>query len=128
MNQPKYKSRSKSWLLSRRNSFRFAIKGILYLFRSEPHAWIHLVFTILVFILTVRFGLTAREMAPLVIVIGLVWMAELFNTAIERIVDFISPSYHRQAGIIKDMAAGAVLIAALTAVVTGAIIFLPKIF
>jgi diacylglycerol kinase (ATP) len=128
MNQQKYKTESRSWLVSRRNSFRFAIRGILSLFRTEPHAWIHLAFTMLVFILTIRFGLTGREMAPLVIVIGMVWMAELFNTAIERIVDFISPSYHPQAGIIKDIAAGAVLVAAIIAVITGAIIFLPKIF
>lgn len=128
MDPVKYKKNNQGWIVSRLSSFRYAFRGILQLFFSEPHAWIHLAFTVLVSWLTVHFGLTGREMLALVIVIGLVWMAEAFNTAIERIVDFISPSYHREAGIIKDIAAGAVLIAAITAVITGAIIFLPKIF
>ena len=64
----------------------------------------------------------------LIIVIGFVWVAEFFNTAIERIMDFISPGQHPEVRFIKDMSAGAVLLAALTAAITGGIIFIPEIF
>jgi diacylglycerol kinase len=60
--------------------------------------------------------------------IALVWTTEAINTAIEKIVDFISPDFHPKAGEIKDLAAGAVLIASLFALITGLIIFVPKLF
>jgi len=61
-------------------------------------------------------------------VIGGVFVAELFNSAIESLVDLISPDFNKKAGMIKDMAAGAVLISAVTALVAGLIIFIPKLF
>jgi diacylglycerol kinase (ATP) len=67
-------------------------------------------------------------MIALVIVIGLVWVAEIFNTAIEKIMDLISPSYHPEVKLIKDLAAAAVLTTAFIAVIAGAIIFIPKFF
>jgi diacylglycerol kinase (ATP) len=58
----------------------------------------------------------------------LVWVAEIFNTVIEQVMDFISPTYHPQVAFIKDLAAGAVLISAVIAAITGLIVFIPKFF
>jgi len=78
--------------------------------------------------LALYFKLSSNEIICLVIVTGLVWVAELFNTAIERIMDFVSGQRHPGIKIIKDLAAGAVLLSAVTAFITGAIIFIPKLF
>ncbi|HTD93542.1 MAG TPA: diacylglycerol kinase family protein [Chitinophagaceae bacterium] len=115
-------------LSTRVASFGFAIQGIRQFFREEPNAWIHLIATIGVFITGYLTRVSWREAAILVLVTGMVWVAEVFNTAIENIVDLISPDWHRSAGLIKDLSAAAVLLAALTALITGAIIFIPKIF
>lgn len=71
--------------------------------------------------------LTYIEWAIIVTQIGLVWAAEAFNSAIEKIVDFISPEFHPKAGAIKDIAAGAVLFIAMSAAITGLIIFSRKL-
>ena len=73
------------------------------------------------------FKITTTEWLFVVLAIGIVLTAELLNTAIEMIVDFIAPDFHRKAGKIKDIAAGAVLMAALTSAIIGAIIFTPYI-
>ncbi|MBO9658929.1 MAG: diacylglycerol kinase family protein, partial [Chitinophagaceae bacterium] len=67
------------------------------------------------------------ELIALVIVTGLVWAAEIMNTAVEHLVDFVSPGFHQKAGLIKDLSAGAVLVLSVTALITGLIIFIPKI-
>jgi len=59
--------------------------------------------------------------------IGLVWIAEMFNTCIEKLIDFLAPGYHQQLKFIKDVAAGAVLVAALIAFVIGLIVFIPHL-
>ncbi|MEI9946247.1 MAG: diacylglycerol kinase family protein [Chitinophagaceae bacterium] len=115
-------------LKARSKSFRYAFNGIYKFLVQEPNALIHLSATIIVFLAALYFDISKTEAMALVIVTGLVWAAEIFNTAIERIMDFISPDYHPAVEVIKDMAAGAVLITAITAIVTGAIIFIPKMF
>ena len=112
----------------RGGSFRFAINGIKAFFRQEHNAWIHLAATIAVFIAAWWLKLSRNEIISLVIVTGFVWGAEIFNTAIEKIMDFIAPDRHPEVKLIKDLAAGAVLVAALIALITGAIIFIPKFF
>ncbi|MEI9913359.1 MAG: diacylglycerol kinase family protein [Bacteroidota bacterium] len=72
--------------------------------------------------------LSGTEIILLVIVTGFVWSAEIFNTSIERIMDFISPEHKPEVKLIKDLAAAAVFISALIAFITGAIIFIPKLF
>lgn len=74
------------------------------------------------------FHISNYEWIAVLIVMALVWMAELFNTCLEKTMDFLSGEIHPQIKIIKDMAAAAVLITALMAVVVGCLIFLPKIF
>lgn len=121
------KSRSLS-LPARLRSFRFAISGILGFLKQEPNARIHLAATITVCIAACYFGVSRSELIELIIVIGFVWFAEAVNTVVERIMDFISTDYHPGIAFIKDLAAGAVLFAAATALATGALVFIPKIF
>jgi diacylglycerol kinase len=112
----------------RANSFRFAWEGIYKFFSQEHNAWLHLAATIMVFIAAWWFQLSRSEMISLVIVTGFVWTAEIFNTAIEKLMDFIVPDYHPKVKLIKDLAAAAVLVAAFIALITGAFIFIPKFF
>jgi diacylglycerol kinase (ATP) len=115
-------------LRARANSFRFAWDGIYKFFTEEHNAWIHLAATIMAFISAWAFSVSRNEMILLVIVVGFVWVAEIFNTVIEKLVDFIQPAYHAKIKPIKDLAAAAVLLAAFIAVATGAFIFIPKFF
>jgi len=112
----------------RAGSFRFAWEGIRLFFRKEHNAWIHLAASTGVFFAAGWFRLPGNEIISLVIVTGFVWAAEIFNSAIERIMDFISPGQCAEIKHIKDLSAAAVLLAAITALITGAIIFIPKIF
>ena len=113
---------------ARLKSFRYAIKGIIQFFLQEPNAWIHLLATTGVVIGIFYFKISNNELLALILSIGFVWVAELFNTAIERIMDFLSPGYDSRTAIIKDLSAGAVLLSALTAATIGLIVFIPKIF
>ena len=112
---------------SRLSSFEFAFKGIFKFFQQEPNAWIHLVASIIVFIAAGFFEVSNNEMISLVVVTGFVWVAEIFNTVVERIMDFISTEKNSKIEFIKDLAAGGVLLSAITAIVTGAIVFIPKL-
>jgi len=111
----------------RLKSFTFAINGLFVFFRTQHNAWIHSLATAFVVALGYILELDAAEWAIVVIAIALVFVAEIANTAIEFLVDWISPEYNRQAGLIKDIAAGAVLLAAIAAATIGLLIFLPKI-
>src|SRR5688572_20849732 len=73
------------------------------------------------------FHIKNSEWCWIILAIGLVWMAEIFNTALEKLTDLVSPEYNELAGKAKDLAAGAVLMAAFTAVVIGCLIFFPYI-
>ncbi|MGB8192472.1 MAG: diacylglycerol kinase family protein [Chitinophagaceae bacterium] len=109
-------------------SFHYAVTGICRFFKTEHNAWLHMLGTIGVIALTIFFPVSTAEALALVFAIGFVWTVELFNTCIEKAMDFISTEKHPQIQLIKDMAAGAVLVAACTALVSGSIIFIPKIF
>jgi diacylglycerol kinase (ATP) len=103
-------------------SFRFAGQGIVGLFRFENNAKVHLLIAIVVLLAGSYLQLSRVEWAILLTQIGLVWAAEAFNTAIEKICDFVSPGLHPQIKAIKDLSSGAVLILAITAVAVGLII------
>lgn len=103
-------------------SFRFAAQGVIDLFRFENNAKVHLLIAAIVIIAGLWLQLSVVEWAILVTQIGLVWAAEAFNTAIEKLCDFVSPGIHPQIKAIKDLSSGAVLILAITAVVTGLLI------
>ena len=122
-------SAGKSFSIRRRiTSIRIAINGIVLFFRQEHNAWIHLLATISAIILGVVLQCSKSEFMMIALAIGFVWAAEIFNTAIEKFSDFTSKEYNPKIKFIKDVSAAAVLVAAITALVTGGIIFIPKIF
>ncbi len=112
---------------SRIKSFSYAISGISQFIRREHNAWIHALATIAVVIAAFVLGVSHSEALTLVLVIGMVWITEILNTCLERMADFVSPQEHPEIKFIKDLAAGAVLVAASISVIAGLFIFIPKI-
>lgn len=112
---------------ARVRSFRYAAAGIGSFFQREHNAWLHFMATVAVITLASLAHISRSELLALVFAIGLVWIAEIFNTCIERVMDFVSSQHHPQVRFIKDLAAGGVLVAASIALVVGAIVFIPKI-
>ena len=113
-------------ILERIKSFGPAFKGLKLLFVHEHNAWVHLLATVVVISLGIGFNINISEWIALSIVIGLVFLSELFNTAIERLADKVEPNWDQLIGEVKDYASAAVLIASILAVIVGGIIFLPK--
>jgi diacylglycerol kinase (ATP) len=107
--------------------FVHAGRGIALMLRTERNARVHAVISGVVVLAGLYYGLSLGEWIAIVLAAAMVWAAELLNTALERLVDLASPKEHRLAGQAKDLAAGAVLMAAVGAGVVGAIVFLPKI-
>ena len=103
-------------------SFQFAGQGIVDLFRYENNARVHLLIAGLVLVAGFWLRLNGVEWAIILTQIGLVWAAEAFNTAIEKLCDFASPGLHPQIKTIKDLSSGAVLVLAITAVVVGIVV------
>jgi diacylglycerol kinase (ATP) len=112
---------------ARGRSFKYAFEGIKDFFKSEHNAWLHLLGTTAAIVLAVIVHVSRMEIIALTFAIGFVWMAELFNTAIEKIMDFISTEQRPNIKLIKDLSAAAVLIAAAVAFTTGCIVFIPKL-
>lgn len=108
-------------------SFGYAWHGIWCCIGKEQNLSFHLIATVLVIGAGYFFQITRTEWAIVLLCIGIVISAELFNTAIEKLVDLVSPQRHPVAGQVKDIAAGAVLVCAFTAMIVGLIIFLPYI-
>ena len=119
------KQRPFSWS-HRIRSFKYAFAGIRDFIFYEHNTWLHLVATAGVIALAAFIRVSKTEWLALVFVMALVWVAEAFNTCVERILDFISRDKHPDIRFIKDLAAGGVLIAAIAAFVTACIIFIPK--
>jgi len=119
-------SKKDSFIINRLKSFVFAGKGALKLLTTEPSIQIQFVIAILVTILGFYFNITKEEWLFQILAIAMVMTAEGLNTAIEALSDFIHPERHSKIGFIKDISAGAVLIAAIAAVVIGCIIYIPR--
>ncbi|HVZ57498.1 MAG TPA: diacylglycerol kinase [Chitinophagaceae bacterium] len=115
-------------IYARLRSIRHALRGLAVALGSEHNLWIHTAATVLVVLLSFLLHVSREELLVIVVVTGMVWSAELFNSAVERIMDFVSPQHHEKVKMIKDVAAAGVLLAALTALVTGLLIFLPKLW
>jgi diacylglycerol kinase len=116
-----------SWR-QRGNSFGYAFSGLKAVFRTEHNMWIHAALTAVALLLGIWLRISAAEWMSLLIVMTLVWMAELFNTALEKTMDFISKEKHPQIKLVKDLSAAAVLVTAVAALIGGGIIFIPKLF
>lgn len=106
--------------------FGYALKGLKVVLHQQNFL-IHLAVAALVIIAGFYTGVSSSEWCILILTISLVLAMETINTAIEKLVDFISPGFHVQAGMVKDLSAGAVLLTAVGAVIVGLIIFLPKL-
>jgi diacylglycerol kinase (ATP) len=109
---------------SRKNSFGYAIQGIVQVFRKEPNAKIHGLATVFVIVAGIVRDITPTRWAVLALAIGIMWVAEMLNTCIEELANFACDNkLHPAIKSIKDMAAGAVLVAAMVSVVIGVIVF-----
>lgn len=106
----------------------YALRGAVYLLKNEASIQAQFVIAILVTIAGFYFDITHQEWIYQILAIGLIMTAEGLNTAIEKMADFVHPDFHSKIGYIKDVAAGAVFIAAITAVVIGVIIYYPYVF
>lgn len=107
-------------------SFACAFNGILHMVRSERNAKIHLVAGLGVIAAGVHCNVSSTEWIMLIVVMGNVLAAEAFNTSIEILCDKISPGHDKRIGLVKDIAAGGVLLTAIAAAAAGLVVFLPK--
>ena len=112
---------------SRIQSVKYAIEGIITLLEEEPNARIHLVVMLFVILLSIFFSITIIEWIAVIFAIGMVLTAEAFNTSIENVSNAITIEKNESIRKSKDIAAAAVLISALTAVLIGLLVFVPKI-
>lgn len=113
--------------IARLKSFAYALQGMLHLVRTQPNARLHLLAAFLVCAAGAYLGLGRAEWLWITVAIVLVWSAEAFNTALEQLADALHPEQHPGIGQAKDMAAAAVLIAAVGAAVIGMLIFVPHL-
>lgn len=116
-----------SFLRARLNSFRFAFRGLGLLLRTQPNLWLHLLATGVVISAGIFVDLDAADWALIAFAIGLVWVAEALNTAVEFLGDAVSRETNALIGKAKDVAAAGVLLACLAAASVGLVIFLKYI-
>ena len=109
------------------NSYRYAAKGVRYSLATQVNIWLHLVIALVVLVLAYLLQFDVEQYLIVTLAIGFVISAELFNTAVEEMTNLLSPEYHQVAGVVKDVAAGAVLVAAITAAIVGLTLFVPPI-
>ncbi len=114
--------------INRLESFRYAFAGIWYTLKTQRNAQIHLGITTTIVILGLTLKLTRTEWAILMLTTGFVWATEMLNTVAEAAMDYATTDFNPQVKIVKDVAAGAVLIAAITAVIVGLLILGPPLF
>ena len=115
-----------TFLNGRLKSVTFAVKGAIKLITTEHSIMVQFSLAILMTIAGFCFNITKTEWLFQLLSIGLVMSIEGLNTAVEKVADFIHPDYHERIGFIKDISAGAVLFAAITAIIIGLIIYTPK--
>ncbi len=113
--------------ISRIQSFRVAFTGIWYTLQTQRNAQIHVTIALLIIIVAFALNISLTEWAILALTTGFVIAAEMLNTATEAAMDFATTEFNPQVKIVKDVAAGAVLISAITAVVVGLLILGPPL-
>lgn len=119
--------KDKSFISGRFKSVGYAVKGVVKLISTEHSIMAQIAIAVFMAILGFYIGITKIEWIFQIFAIGLVLSIEGLNSAIEKIADFIHPDYNKQIGFIKDIAAGAVFFAAITAIIIGLIIYVPYI-
>ena len=115
-------------MIARIKSTNHAWRGLGIFARTTHSFWVQVFFALIAIYLGFKFNISYTEWLFLVLVIGIVFVAETINTAIEIDIDLTSPTYHPYARDTKDVSAGAVLMSAILALIIGIIIFIPKIF
>lgn len=115
-----------TFFTGRLKSVTYALKGAVKLITTEHSIMVQFSLGILLTIAGFYFGISSTEWLFQTMAIGLVMSIEGLNTAVEKIADFIHPNYHERIGFIKDIAAGAVFFAAITAIIIGLIIYMPR--
>lgn len=118
----------KNFIPARVHSFQHAVRGWWHVLKTQQNAWIHSVVAAIVVIVGLWLRLPARDWAVIVLTIAMVFTAEFINTAIEAVVDLASPVHHPLAKVGKDVGAGAVLVAAVAAVLVGLLILGPPLW
>jgi diacylglycerol kinase len=118
----------KTFITSRIAAFGHAFRGWGHVLKTQQNAWIHSLIASIVIAMGVWLELSTRDWAILVLTIAMVFTAEFINTAIEAVVDLASPNRHPLAKVGKDVGAGAVLVAALAAIVVGLLILGPPLW
>jgi diacylglycerol kinase len=109
-------------------SFTYAFNGLRILLQKEHNARIHVFAALCVVVAGFIFNISTMEWIAVLLSIGLVISFEIINSSIEHIADFIHPEKHEKIKTIKDLAAAGVLTSAITALIIGLLIFIPKIF
>lgn len=109
-------------------SFSYALRGLKYAIQNEKNFQNELIMGLLVVLAMIYYQVTRAEMIVLVIIIMVVFIMELLNTIMERIVDILKPKVHPYARLIKDLMAATVLLSSVMAIIIGLIIFIPYIF
>lgn len=112
-------------LPARVRSFAYALSGLFFMLRTQHNAWLHAAATGLVVVLGFSLGVSADDWKWLTLTIVVVWSAEAMNTAFEHLCDAVRPEFHPSVKRAKDVAAGAVLIAAIGAAIIAALVFGP---
>ncbi len=107
--------------------FYYAWQGIIHVLRYERNARAHLLFAVLAFLLGIYLRVSNAELAAIFFAVIIVFLAEIFNTAIEKTLDLIDTEHNHRIMVIKDMAAGAVLVSAIAALMLGVVIFMPHV-
>ncbi|MGQ9706261.1 MAG: diacylglycerol kinase [bacterium] len=110
-----------------KESFNNAIEGVIYAIRTQRNMKIHIISAVIVLIASALFSISKGELILILLLIGIVFITEMFNTAIELSLNLVVDTLHPVARIIKDVSAGAVLFSSITAIVIGYLIFMPKI-
>jgi diacylglycerol kinase (ATP) len=118
--------RDKSFLSGRFKSLGFALKGAIKLATTEHSVMVQSTIAVLLIGAGFYYEISREEWMFQTLAIGLVLSIEGVNTAVEKVADFIHPEFHKKIGFIKDIAAGAVFFAAITAIVIGCFIYIPK--
>jgi diacylglycerol kinase len=114
--------------INRLESFRYAFSGIWHTFKTQRNAQIHLVIAVAIFILGLALKLNLTEWAILTLTAGFVISIEMLNTVAEAAMDYATSDFNPQVKMVKDVAAGAVLVAAITAVLVGLLILGPPLY
>ncbi len=106
-------------------SFKHALDGVIYTFKTQPNFKVHTIFAVIAITASIYFQVSPAEWAVIIFIIGLVLVTEMINTSIESVVDLATEEFHEKAKVAKDVSAGMVLVTAIISVLVGILIFVP---